>query len=73
MTVRETELPRETLQKIQIFEVHKLDLFPMAGTIGKSWSNLIFFLKKKKLELTPCKAEQPLQAMELQEKETQKD
>ena len=30
-----------------------------------------FFLKK--LEFTPCKAEQPLQGMELQEKETQKD
>ena len=28
---------------------------------------------KKKLGLTPCKAEQPLQGMELQEKETQKD
>ena len=30
----------------------------------------IFFLK---LELTPCKAEQPLQGMELQEKEVLKD
>ena len=29
----------------------------------------IFF----KLGFTPCKAEQPLQGMELQEKETQKD
>ena len=29
-----------------------------------------FFLK---LGFTPCKAEQPLQGMELQEKETQKD
>ena len=29
-----------------------------------------FFLK---LEFTPCKAEQPLQGMELQEKETKKD
>ena len=30
----------------------------------------IFFLK---LGFTPCKAEQPLQDMELQEKESQKD
>ena len=33
---------------------------------------LEFFLKKK-LGFTPCKAEQPLQGMELQEKEAQKD
>ena len=32
-----------------------------------------FFKKKKKLGFTPCKAEQPLQGIELQEKETQKD
>ena len=32
-----------------------------------------FFFKKKKLRFTPCKAEQPLKGMELQEKETQKD
>ena len=31
-----------------------------------------FFLKKK-LGFTPCKAEQPLQDMELHEKEAQKD
>ena len=31
----------------------------------------LFFLKK--LGFAPCKAEQPLQSMELQEKETQKD
>ena len=32
-----------------------------------------FFLKKKKkLGFTPCKAEQPLQGMELQEREAQK-
>ena len=37
-----------------------------------SWklSKPLFF---KKLEFTPCKAEQPLQGMELQEKEAQKD
>ena len=33
-------------------------------------SNLYFFLK---LGFTPCNAEQPLQGMELLEKETQKD
>ena len=32
---------------------------------------LFFFVFK--LGFTPCKAEQPLQGMELQEKETQKD
>ena len=37
----------------------------------KVQSSTFFFLKK--FELTPCKAEQPLQGMELQEKETQKD
>ena len=36
VTLREIELPRETLQNAQIFEVHKLDLFPMVGTIGES-------------------------------------
>ena len=41
MTICEIELPRETLQNIQIFEVHKLDLFPMVGAVGKSWSNSI--------------------------------
>ena len=30
------------------------------------------FFKKKKLGFTPCKAEQPLRGMELQEKEAQK-
>ena len=37
----EIELPRETSQNIQIFEVNKLDLIPMVGAIGESWSNLI--------------------------------
>ena len=36
----------------------------------KIMSNHDFFLK---LKFTPCKAEQPLQDMELQEKEAQKD
>ena len=31
------------------------------------------FFKKNKMEFTLCKAEQPLQGMELQEKEAQKD
>ena len=35
--------------------------------------NLSFFWFFLKMELTPCKAEQPLQGMELQEKEAQKD
>ena len=30
-------------------------------------------LKKKKLGFTPCKTEEPLQRMELQEKEVQRD
>ena len=34
------------------------------------FSKLILFLK---LRFTPCKAEQPLQGMELQEKSAQKD
>ena len=35
---------------------------------GRSAEDFFF-----KLEFTPCKAEQPLQGMELQEKEAQKD
>ena len=31
------------------------------------------FFVKKKIRFPPCKAEQPLQGMELQEKEVQKD
>ena len=39
------------------------------------WCNKISFALffKKKLGFTPCKAEQPLQSMQLQEKEAQKD
>ena len=37
---------------------------------NKGFSFFIYFLK---LEFTPCKAEQPLRGMELQEKEAQKD
>ena len=37
--------------------------------LGKLLHKLFFF----SLGFTPCKAEQPLQGMELQEKETQKD
>ena len=33
----------------------------------------VFSKKKKKLEFTTCKAEQPLQSMELQEKKHKKD
>ena len=33
----------------------------------------IFFFKKNKFGFTLCKSEQPLQGMELQEKERQKD
>ena len=42
-----------------------------------TWVEVVFFSKKKKkrkkLVFTPCKAEQPLQGMELQQRETQKD
>ena len=31
-----------------------------------------YFFLKKELEFTPCKAEKPLQGIELQEKEAQK-
>ena len=41
----------------------------MKGGGGGGFYLFIFFL----LGLTPCKAEQPLQCMELQEKEAQKD
>ena len=34
---------------------------------------MFFFLFFFQLGFTPCKAEQPLQGMELREKETQKD
>ena len=34
---------------------------------------LVFFFFFFKFGFTPCKAEQPLQGMELQEKETQKE
>ena len=39
------------------------------GYVSSSYSLISF----KKLGFTPCKAEQPLQGMELQEKEAQKD
>ena len=39
--------------------------------VFKFTKNFFFFFFK--LGFTPCKAEQPLQGMELQEKETQKD
>ena len=42
----------------------ELEMFVKSYTVQKP-----FF----KLGFTPCKAEQPLQGMELQEKETQKD
>ena len=35
VTIREIELSRETLQNVQIFKVHKLDLFLMVGRSGK--------------------------------------
>ena len=35
--------------------------------------DVFFFKKKNKLGFTLCKAQQPLQGMELQERETQKD
>ena len=38
-----------------------------------NYLKLIAIFFKKKLGFPPCKAEQPLQGMELQEKETQKD
>ena len=47
MTIREIELPRETLHNVQIFEVHKLDLFLMVGPIGEIWSNLIILVVHK--------------------------
>ena len=47
MAIRGIELPRETLQNVQICEVHKLDLLPMLGAIGESWSNLIISVLHK--------------------------
>ena len=41
--------------------------------VSATRDNCFFFFKKKKLGFPPCKAGQPLQGMELQEKETQKD
>ena len=41
-------------------------------TLNLNIFSLIFFFFFKLL-FTPCKAEQPLQGMDLQEKETQKD
>ena len=47
----------------------------MISVLHSSWYapllKVMFFIFK--LELTPCKAEQPLWGMELQEKEVQKD
>ena len=40
---------------------------------GSSYNGLTVLSVFFKLEFTPCKAEQPLQGMELQEKEIQKD
>ena len=42
---------------------------PVALDISKAFDRFFFF----KFGFTPCKAEQPLQCLELQEKETQKD
>ena len=40
-----------------------------SNLIGGSFQVFFFFL----IGITPCKAEQPLQSMDLQERETQKD
>ena len=45
--MRKIELTRKTLQNVPIFEVHKLDFFPMVGAIGESWSNLIILVVNK--------------------------
>ena len=49
--------------RYSIFHIHHLHLV----------LNMLHIFFKKKLGFTRCKAEQPLQGMELQEKETQKD
>ena len=52
----------------------KKKLFRVMGNINYPFSYMslpkLFFIQ---LGFTPCKAKQPLQGMELQEKETQKD
>ena len=56
-----------------IFHVHKSKKFESFQILSSSFINHIdeeFFLK---LGFTPCKAEQPLQGMKLQEKKAQKD
>ena len=48
--MRKIGLTRKTLHNVQIFqifEVHKLDFFPMVGAIGESWSNLIILVVHK--------------------------
>ena len=58
---------------LALFFLYILDMTPCESFLfAKKWS--LKFKKKKKIKLgfTPCKAEQPLRVMGLQEKEAQK-
>ena len=58
--------------KLIIFVLFILHCYILISSFLHTWSLIVqyaFF----KLEFTPCKTEQPLQYMELREKETQKD
>ena len=53
----------------QFIAIKYIFLINMNYLYIKTKENIFFF----KLRFTPCKAEHPLQGMELQEKETRKD
>ena len=58
---------------VKSFSVHKNQCMEILNLLSPAcicFDFVNFFLK---LGFTPCKAEQPLQGMELQEKEAQKD
>ena len=61
-------MQEKTHLNLSVFD-HFLSL-ALKGLLKYIWSRAFF---KKKLGFTPCKTEQSLQGMELQEKETQND
>ena len=64
---------KSVLQKLGTLQVQKLIMTSLkVGKIFFSYPCLGFLPEKKNLGFTPCKTEQPLRGMELQEKLAQK-
>ena len=59
-------------KKVDQFYLSSKKLTKYQNTVLFKYYCITFFFKKK-LGFTPCRAEQPLQGMELQEKEAQND